>query len=381
VKVAYVHTGQWPSNSPSFTFVTLNAIGLSAEFDQSYLFVKKNSEDDNDKILLDNFNLSQPSNLSINRIVHNSFINSNIFYYRKVVKILNNLIESNKLDVIITRNSTFLKYLIPLKRKYGIQVYFESHDFYADLSLRDDINVKKKKHFEKNEKKYIPHISGILCLQAAQKKLYDEKFPNVKSFVARTGLHEINNINNKKTYLTYIGSLDKHKGLLQLLQALNLSKTNPRLLIVGGKFSSEIVEIEKQIENNYNPELVEVTGWIDRIKLSKYLEQTAVGIVPLTGTFFNKYLTSPLKLFDYYSHCIPVIATDLPTTRELIIEGKTGLFFEDENIQDLAIKIDKLFSNKNIIDEMRSEVCSYANNLLWSNRAKILKEIFEEQIK
>jgi glycosyltransferase involved in cell wall biosynthesis len=381
LKIAYVHTGQWPSNSPSFTFVTLNAIGLSAEFDQSYLFVKKNSEDDINKILLDSFNLLKPSNLSINRIIHNSIINSNLFYYRKVVKILTNLIESNKLDVVITRNSSFLKYLVPLKKKYGVHIYFESHDFYADLSLRDDINVKKKKHSEKNERKYIPHVSGILCLQTAQKKLYNENFPTVKSFVARTGLHEINNINNEKTYLTYIGSLDKHKGLLQLLQALNLSKTKPRLLIVGGKSSSEIIEIEKQIENNYNPELVEVTGWIDRNNLANYLKQTAIGIIPLTGTFFNKYLTSPLKLFDYYSYCIPVIATDLPTTRELIIEGKTGLFFEDGNINDLANKIDKLFSNKNIIDNMRSEVYSFANNLLWRNRARILKEIFEEQIK
>ena len=54
MNVAYVHTGQWPSNSPSFTFVTLNAIGMSTEFEECFLFVKKNSNDDVEYILKNN---------------------------------------------------------------------------------------------------------------------------------------------------------------------------------------------------------------------------------------------------------------------------------------------------------------------------------------
>ena len=41
MKIAYVHTGLWPSNSPSFTFVTYNTNAIAQEFEKCYLFVKK----------------------------------------------------------------------------------------------------------------------------------------------------------------------------------------------------------------------------------------------------------------------------------------------------------------------------------------------------
>ncbi|MBK7980208.1 MAG: glycosyltransferase [Ignavibacteriae bacterium] len=374
MKIAYVHTGKWPSNSPSFTFATNNAVALAQEFEECFLFVKNNSEKTSDEIINNELNISFPKNLTIIRFANNSIINTNYFYYRNVFKTLKKLIRQNNVDIVITRNPTFLKYLIKIKLKFKIKVYFETHDFYANLKLRDDINHSKKRKIEKIENKFIPRIDGVICLQNSQKELYEEHFPNVNIFVTRTGLRDIENINHEKKYVTYIGSLDKHKGVDQLIQAAAQSRSKPEILIIGGKTEFEVEETKNIISNYYNPDYVKITGWINKKEMSEYLAKTAIGIIPLENTFFNKYLTSPLKLFDYYSFCIPVIASDLPSTRELIIEAKTGLFFG--SVSDLADKIDELLLSNCIIDEMRNNIQEYAQKFLWINRAKELKKIF-----
>ena len=113
--------------------------------------------------------------------------------------------------------------------------------------------------------------------------------------------------------------------------------------------------------------------------MAHYLSRTAVGVIPLKDTFFNRYLTSPLKLFDFYSHGIPVIATDLPTNRELIIENKTGVFFEPDNPFDLAQKIDMLFSNSEKLKEMSENIYDFASQYRWKNRAQQILKIVNEQ--
>ena len=234
MKIAYIHSGFFPSNSPCMTFTTLNAIALAEVFEHCYFFIKRNSNDFSAEILKKHFNLKQPQNLSIYQIKNNKFINTNYFYFKNVYHKIEDLIARNKLRVVISRNITFLPYLAKIKKKFGIATYFETHDFYADLSVRNDVNKNKKARYERFERKYIPQISGVFCLQHAQKELYQKIFPEQKFFVVRTGLDKINrHSNEKRFYLSYIGSFDAHKVVDIFIKACNLSKSKPPSLNIG----------------------------------------------------------------------------------------------------------------------------------------------------
>ena len=380
MKIAYVHSGSFPSNSPSITFTTGNAIGLANKFEQCYFFIKRNSQDNSTEILDKNFNISQPANLTVYQI--QTILSSNFFYYKKVFNILKMLIEKNKLDAIITRNITFLPHLVKLHKKYAIPTYFETHDFYAELSVRTDVNYNKKRRYETIEKKYVPLISGVFCLQNSQKEWYKKLFPDQNIFVAHTGIEKIFKAPfTNRDYVTYVGSLDAHKGVEVLIKALAQTKTQPPLLIIGGKNETEKIQILKIIRNHYNSAKVQITGWVDKKEMGKYLSQTKLGIIPLQDTFFNRFLTSPLKLFDFYSYGIPVIASDLPTTRELVAEKQSGLFFKSEDAYDLAVQIDTLLSDQNLLEQMSSNVYQAAEQYLWSKRAELIFSIIESDQK
>lgn len=376
MKIAYIHTGLFPSNSPSITFATNTAVSLANRFERCHFFIKRNSPFSAADILKNNFDLVHPQNLEIVQIKPS--FNTNFFYFKKINKTLKKLIQHNELDAIITRSITFLPYLVKLKNQFSIPTYFESHDFFADLPVRTDINKNKKLRNQEIEKKYLPKISGIICLQHTQKQLYEKLFPDQKIFVARTGIEKIfAKPFSNRYYVSYVGSLDSHKGVDVLIKALSLTKSQPRLLIVGGKNSKEKRKILELAKKHYSLSRVEITGWVDKQELQKYLGKTKLGIIPLQDTFFNSFLTSPLKLFDFYSFGIPVIAADLPTTRELIVENETGLFFTPDDPVDLANKIDTLLLNQKLLEQMNKNVYQTADQFLWSKRAELIYSIIE----
>ncbi len=379
MKIAYVHSGNLPSSSPSETFVLYNALGMAKHFEKVYLFLTKKIQSKPNDIVKLRFDLDVPDNLIIK--TYHSFLQkySNYFLYRHYYNELCILCEKKELDAIITRRNTFLPFLVKLKKKYDIPVLFESHDFFADLSVRNDLEKSKKLRFERLEKKYIPQLSAVLCLQNSQIDLYKKIFKNTKFFLVRTGLQKPESIRERrKKYITYIGSFDKLKGIDTLLQATKLIEYSITVLLIGARSKQELDLLDDKRINMALFDKVIVEGWLPKNKLKKYLEKTLIGVVPLEDNFFNKYLTSPLKLFDYYSYNIPVIASDLPSCRELIVENKTGLFFKPEDAEDLANKIIYLLSNPAIAKQMNENIEEYSKQFLWENRGKLIFDIITD---
>jgi len=379
LKIAYVHSGTLPSSSPSETFVLYNALGMAKHFEKVYLFLTKKIKANPNDIVKLRFDIDVPENLIIK--TYHSFLQkrTNYFLYKHYYRELCSLCEKKEVDAIITRRNTFLPFLLKLKKKYNIPVLFESHDFYADLSVRDDLEKRKKRREERLEKKFIPKLSAVICLQNSQIEQYKRIFPNTKFCLARTGLNIPEEIKKRrKKYITYIGSFDHLKGINTLLEAMKFIEYGFQLLLVGAKTRQELDMLDDKRINMALFDRVIVEGWLPKNKIKKYLEKTLIGVVPLEDTFFNRYLTSPLKLFDYYSFNIPVIASDLPTCRELVEENKTGLFFQPGNTQDLAQKITGLLENPDKLKEMSEYIEGISEKYSWDNRGKLINDIITE---
>ena len=61
------------------------------------------------------------------------------------------------------------------------------------------------------------------------------------------------------------------------------------------------------------------------------------------------YEQMPLVVLESYHFFTPVIASDLGSIPEIVIDGKTGYLFRQGNSNDLANKIKTLFYNKILI--------------------------------
>ena len=377
MRIAYVHTGLWPSDSPGTTFTTENAVALAGEFEQCSFLVKRNHEGPPEQVLEREFGMTIPPRLRIESTRPRLSI-SNSFFYRWAEQRVREIHADEGLDAVVCRNVTFLPHMVHMGEELGFPTLFESHNFYADLSLRDDIHAFRHLKHRRLELQYLPQMSALICLLESQKQLYQSAIPNLRVVVARTGIHTFHRRDGNGRFVTYIGSLDDHKGVDVLLRAAQRSESRPPVLIVGGKHKASVRKMKRMAARLAPDVPVTVTGWIDKVALRKHLSDTALGVLPLKDTFFNRHLTSPLKLFDYYSHGIPVIAADLPTLREIVDDGTTGVFFTSESVTELADRIDELWPDEGARARMSRSIYDTCTKYLWSERARSLATTIRE---
>lgn len=94
-----------------------------------------------------------------------------------------------------------------------------------------------------------------------------------------------------------------------------------------------------------------------------------------------KFIYQSGVLFLSYSFGLPVIATDVGSLREEIIEGETGFICKPEDPQDLSEKIDLYFKSelfKNL-EKNRKIIKEYANERYsWYKVGEITHGVYKE---
>lgn len=258
-------------------------------------------------------------------------------------------------------------------------VYLWTHGWYGN-----EKGIKKiiKKTYFKLAKKL------LLYGEYSKKLLIKEGFKEEKLLVIYNSLDYESQLEIKKTLikteiypnyfknnyptLFYIGRIQESKKLEQILEAMVLlkkKKLNTNLAIVGGEdgnynFRKKISE--KKLENN-----VWLIGPVYEEKdIANYIYNANVCISPgnigLTALHSLIYKT-PVITHNNFQNQMPEFET--------IIEGVNGYFFEENNINDLAKKIEQILNSSFDSFKISEPIDKFWNPI---NQIKMLKKKFND---
>ena len=367
MKIAYINKTRWLSKMPSTVFSFFNSFGFAENGHKSELIFKdKNisSEMNYDEF----FGIKENKNFKLITFSDKNILKSNKFFYSRVMK----YVSSQNFDIVISRDPAFLPYLAKIKEnEKKVKCFYQSHNFYLDLSFQpNQTKVNQKKYYE-YETKYLNKLNGILALNNPHKELY-EKYVDVPVFCAYPGLKKVNEKldNFSKKTIIYSGSFQLKKGLKILIESFSKLDSSYKLILAGGRNESEIKLVEDQL-NKYNiGDRVEITGWITYSELEKKLMESSVGIIPLKDDFYNRYLTAPSKLFDYLSFGLPIVYSDLPANCDIIGNYDCGISVKAEDTSQLTDAINTIFKNQESYNKYSNNSLALAKDSLWKKRCK-----------
>jgi len=366
-----VYARDWPSEKAGISFSTYTSYGMAKadENNNIDLIIAKNTEKDFNEVLENYFMLKPLENFRVKLIDNKTLFSKTTKFYIKAFKMIKKLNQENKIDAIVTRTVNFLPYAYLLKKLYNIKILYEAHTFYLDPELKGEVGKRKKE--TRFQRWFLPKIDGVICHQSVIKDLYKKYIPEQNYSVITYGFNEFVKQDNlwEKEYIGYIGSLYESKGVKDLFYALkDIEYKDLKLLIVGGR-SHRIKEYQDLAKELGIENRVKITGWVDRDKVEKYLKQIKIGLVPLRDDFHTRYLTCPTKIFNYFSHGIPVIGADLPTVKEVVTD-KCGLFFEPGNREELVKCINHLNSSPDIFNKYSNNIFNRSKELLLERRGE-----------
>lgn len=169
----------------------------------------------------------------------------------------------------------------------------------------------------------------------------------------------------------YAGSLYSWKGAETLIDA---AKFMPDIMVyVVGGTPEDQERLGKQSSNN-----VHFVPRVAHDEIQIWLSSADVLVLPNTAEeVISQYYTSPMKLFEYMASERPIVASDLPSIREILSED-SGFFFKPDSPESVANAIMNVISERKVsmsrASRARELVCEYS----WEKRAeRILGKIFK----
>ncbi|MBU1176936.1 MAG: glycosyltransferase [Patescibacteria group bacterium] len=177
-----------------------------------------------------------------------------------------------------------------------------------------------------------------------------------------------------KKIVMYIGLFDKWKGHNTLLQASKLFNEETILVMIGGT-EEQVKKLKKEYPNVF------FLGYLPYIDLPINQKAADVLVIPNSGkTAISKYYTSPLKLFSHMVSQRPIVASNLPSLREILNENN-AILVEPDNPQTLVDGIELALKETNFADKILIQAYKDAQSYSWERRVKnILKFINNEKL-
>lgn len=134
--------------------------------------------------------------------------------------------------------------------------------------------------------------------------------------------------------IAYVGGITAIRGIKEMVEAIALlpDSLNAKLVLAG---TFDPPSLEDEVKKLPGWEKVEARGWQNRSEIGDLLGKARIGLVVLYP--IPNYLDAlPIKLFEYMSAGIPVVASNFPLWSEIVTSSECGVLVNPLNPKEIA---------------------------------------------
>jgi len=163
-----------------------------------------------------------------------------------------------------------------------------------------------------------------------KKTVVVQNYPRLDEFAATDSIP----YPDRSLAFAYVGGITIGRGIHEMINAVNLM---PMLmdcrLELAGKFVEP--ELQDEIQHMLGWSRVQYHGWVSRTGVRELLGNVRAGMLVL-HPLRNHVDSYPIKLFEYMTCGLPVIASDFPLWRQIISDVNCGLLVNPLDPQAIA---------------------------------------------
>jgi glycosyltransferase involved in cell wall biosynthesis len=253
--------------------------------------------------------------------------------------------RKSRYDITVTRN---IVYAILAARVFRMPVVYDAHHPLVPGAKRLFRTLKDSP----NLVRFSTNSHGLADIYL------EEGLPREKLVVAHNGvdLERYNKLPDRdearrklglsleKDIICYSGNIYEGRGI-ELLINVSLRLPNAKFLIVGGR-DEDVLRYRK-------------------------LASEKTGMTIRGGTVATDF-TSPIKLFEYMASGRPIVATSLPSVRELLRDGENAVLVPPDSEDALYGGISLVLRDRELAARISSGALSEVRGYTWEERVKKL---------
>jgi len=189
-----------------------------------------------------------------------------------------------------------------------------------------------------------------------------EKIDN-KDFIKKYNL-------KNKFVVSYLGRIQKYKGLEQVIKVLPRLNKNVVFLVMG-KDSGDLSRLKTLSNNLKIRERIIFTSELSDDDVIKGLSVSKIFILSSEWEAFG------ISILQAMAQGNAIISTRTEGGRFLIKENENGFLFDYNNLDELKSKLNLLIKNKNSLNKIGKNNIKKAKKFLWNNISENLEKVYK----
>jgi glycosyltransferase involved in cell wall biosynthesis len=178
--------------------------------------------------------------------------------------------------------------------------------------------------------------------------------------------------------VVYAGQLYPWKGVDALVEAV-ARVPGIRLVVLGGFDGERDLERVRALVGRLGLEgRVDMAGTVPQAQVADELRRAHVVAVPFLRAVMTEKHTSPIKAFEAMAAGRPIVASDLPSSREILTDGENALLVPPGDVAALAAAIRRLAEDRALAERLARRAFDDAPRYSWDARARRIAAVLSE---
>ena len=297
-------------------------------------------------------------------------------------------------DVLLTRDLGVAAALLQLPAALRPPLVYESHGYAPDVAAAlpnlvataTPPSPRKLQRLAGREAKVWHRADGYVTITAALRGDLEKRFgTRSKVAVVPDGVRPPDRSvaprhRDRERVVAYAGHLYAWKGVDLLLEAIATIPDARGLIIGGHPKEPDLARTRSVAERLGIAGRVTFTGLVEPSRVPELLKQADVLVLPNPASAISTRYTSPLKLFEYMAAGRPIVASDLPSIREILRDDVNALLVPPGDVTAAAHAIERLLDDPALADRLAHAALQDVPQYSWQRRAEQLEALFVEVI-
>ena len=267
-----------------------------------------------------------------------------------VVKLFERAIAESVADVYVAHDLPMLPVAVAAVDRHGGRLVYDSHELFAEQELTS----VERRLWRRLEARLIRRCDLVITINPSiarelegrygigpvavvhNAERVEQELPRGRRLHERLGLPEAARV------LLYQGGLSEGRNLDTVVRMIPLLRS-PALHVVflgDGLLAGSLARLAANLGVS---ERIHLLPAVPQAKLLGFTTSADAGLIPYRANCLNTYYCTPNKLFEFIAAGVPIIATDLPELRRLVVDNGIGLVGDTDTPEALARLVDAMF--------------------------------------
>jgi glycosyltransferase involved in cell wall biosynthesis len=262
-------------------------------------------------------------------------------------------IESQVADVYVAHDLPMLPVAVAAAERHGARCVYDSHELFAEQEL----SAIERRLWRRLEGRLIGRCDLVITVNRSIARELERRYGLSRveaihnaervpaDLVKGRLLQERLGLGPGARILLYQGGLSQGRNLEMPIRAMALVRT-PGLHLVylgDGVLAPRLARLALR---QGVADRVHLVPAVPQGELLAYTASADAGLIPYRSNCLNTHYCTPNKLFEMIAAAVPIVASDLPELKRLVLDNGIGAVGDTGTPQGLASLIDGVFAGE-----------------------------------